>query len=298
MKILVTGARGFLGRHVLDYISQKYPSSKIVALTSSEKLPESSKYDWRRCDLHDLSSVTMMMEEVEPTHMIHLAWYVEHGQFWSSLESFKWVCSSLHLMKEFYAHGGRKAVFAGTCAEYSWSGDEKLSEGSNELPQSFYGQQKLHLCKLIESYANRLNLDWAWGRIFFLYGQGEPSTRLIPSLIDEFRQGRSVELTDCEQLRDFLPVEFVADGFVQLLMSENSRGVYNIASSHPLKLRRAVEVIHGAIGAGTPLYGHKKRSENDPATIVGCNEKILRDTSWSAPSDFEEHLRNFSLQPR
>ena len=73
---------------------------------------------------------------------------------------------------------------AGTCAEYSWAGAGICREDTTPLePASLYGASKDALRRMQESLARQLNLSSAWGRIFFPYGPGEPSERLVPSVI-------------------------------------------------------------------------------------------------------------------
>ena len=63
----------------------------------------------------------MSSSVIRPEVLIHLAWYAEHGKYWTSPENVRWVEASLALLRGFAAAGGRRVVMAGTCAEYEWS---------------------------------------------------------------------------------------------------------------------------------------------------------------------------------
>ena len=66
-----------------------------------------------------------LIGDAKATHLLHLAWYSDHGSFWTAPENIAWLSASADLLKRFADHGGRRAVVAGTCAEYDW----------NDLPQ-------------------------------------------------------------------------------------------------------------------------------------------------------------------
>ncbi len=59
--------------------------------------------------------------EVQPTHLLHFAWIATPGVYWDSAENFRWVSAGERLLRSFRAHGGRRVVMAGSCAEYDWA---------------------------------------------------------------------------------------------------------------------------------------------------------------------------------
>src|SRR5262249_29431025 len=135
-----------------------------------------------RADLLEAGTAERIIAELRPTHLLHLSWYAEHGKFWSASENLHWVGSTLGLVEAFFASGGRRAVYSGTCAEYHWA-HGWLSEGvTPERPSSIYGASKDATRRVVEAFARQHELSWAWGRIFFLYGPGEAPTRLVASI--------------------------------------------------------------------------------------------------------------------
>ena len=87
------------------------------------------------------------MDSVQPTHLLHLAWFAVPGQFWTSPENLRWVQASLELLSVFESVGGRRLVVAGSCDEYEWS-DVDCDEHDTPLrPATLYGTCKhaLHL---------------------------------------------------------------------------------------------------------------------------------------------------------
>ena len=103
----------------------------------------------------------------------------------------------------FKEQGGQRAVFAGTCAEYDWS-DGICSETKTLLhPTTLYGSCKKELFETLKN----MKLDWAWGRIFHLYGPDEPQKKLTASVILSLLKGENALCSHGTQERDFLHVQ-------------------------------------------------------------------------------------------
>lgn len=192
--------------------------------------------------------VNDLMEKIRPTHLLHLAWYVEHGKFWNAIENLDWLRASLHLVRQFAENGGERIVTAGTCAEYDWTQASPFSEYETpRQPQTLYGAAKYALFLTLEKFADISPLSFACGRIFFPFGANEPPNRLLPSVIRALLGDKPAETSHGNQIRDFLYVEEVAEAFVALLDSDVS-GAVNIASGEGIKLKEVVEIVAEIIG--------------------------------------------------
>ena len=118
VKVLVTGAHGFIGYHCLSKLLDR--GYEVHAL-SSTKRSDFSPVIWHQADLFLSSQISSLISDIKPTHLLHLAWYTDHGHFWNSTENLAWVQASLSLMRSFLESGGKRYVGAGTCAEYDWT---------------------------------------------------------------------------------------------------------------------------------------------------------------------------------
>jgi nucleoside-diphosphate-sugar epimerase len=240
--LLVTGATGFIGRAVLEMLARD--DEEVHALSSQPQDAIPSHVTWHRADLGDDAAVARTLETIKPGRLLHLAWYVEHGRFWESPQNVVWVERSLQLMRSFARAGGERAVMVGTCAEYDWSRiDGALHETrSPTAPETLYGVAKDGLRRIGSRYAQVAGLEFAWARLFFLYGPHEAPGRLVSSVIRHLLIGDVVRTTSGTQKRDFLHVSDAARALVGLLDSRVV-GPVNVASGEATAVSDVVDQI-------------------------------------------------------
>ena len=98
-RVMVTGATGFIGSASLGPLLQR--GYEVHAVSSKAGHATDAPVMWHQADLFDTSSGARLLEEIKPTHMLHLAWYVVPGKLISSELNFDWVRSSIELVKLF-----------------------------------------------------------------------------------------------------------------------------------------------------------------------------------------------------
>jgi len=239
-RVLVTGGPGFIGRLCLPRLQAA--GFEVHAVSSGKNKHADPGATWHVADLLDLKAIPSLVRAVQPTHLLHLAWCTEPGKYWTSPDNARWVAASIELALEFRQQGGRRAVFAGSCAEYDWRYGF-CSEGTTPVvPKTFYGRSKVSLLQVVGDLTVPGSFTVAWGRLFFLYGPGERPERVVPSVIRSLLAGEPARCTAGDQIRDFLYAEDAADAFVTLLDS-NLEGAVNIASGQPLRVRDLVSRI-------------------------------------------------------
>jgi nucleoside-diphosphate-sugar epimerase len=289
-RVLVTGASGFIGRHSIPILLNK--GYEVHALYCTETIEfDNGKYvHWHRCDLLENGQARKLVEEIKPTHILHFAWYTEHGQYWESIENVRWVQASLSLIVNFARCGGERAVLAGTCAEYDWNYGY-LSEGVTPLkPQALYGVCKNSLQEIFSRFAKQAGISGAWGRIFFPYGPHEAMGRLVPSVITSLLKGQKAVCTHGMQIRDYIHVKDVASAFVCLLES-GVEGPVNIASGEPISLRSIIYTIADLIGArGLVDLGAIPAPEHEPPLLVADVRKLNELVGWRPRITLEDGL--------
>ena len=267
MRILVTGARGFIGRRLVGQLVER--GHTVVGLTrGGGPSGQTPAIESSTGDLLNPGEVQRIVEKASADALVHLAWITEPGLFWHSSENDRWLDASRRLIETFVAAGGRRVVVAGTCAEYAWS-DEPLSETTSPLePSTPYGQAKAQLFREMHSLV-AAEATWGWGRIFFPYGPGEQGKKLVPFIVDGLRRGERIPLTSGEQARDFLYVDDVARMFVRVVESPTFEGAVNVASGVATPLREVGEMLGRLAGRPELLGGGDlPPRDGDPRIVV------------------------------
>lgn len=299
----MTGARGFIGRQtLLPLLARGYdvhattsqPLSSIS--TVSEGAIEGSLVSgvtWHTIDLLDVHATRTLLAHVRPDRLLHLAWTVEHGRFWTDARNHDWVAASLALAERFVECGGRHLVVAGTCAEYDWTalGDGVCHELTTpRRPGSVYGSAKLSLLERLEQDAIFRRLRFAWGRLFFLYGPGESPARLIPSVINALLRGEPARTSSGSQTRDFMDVRDAAAAFVALL-SEDVEGAINVASGHPVQVADVVRRLGDLIGRADLIHlGALPERAGEPPRLVADVRRLKEDVRFQAVRSLDDGL--------
>ena len=274
-RVLVTGASGFIGRAVLPFLADCDDYDvHAISRTPVEGVR------WHRGDLL-AGDAERLIASLRPTHLLHLAWYGA-ADYWTSPRNGKWLDASRRIVDAFVTHGGERAVFAGTCAEYDWSDGVCSEETTAIAPASIYGLSKDALRRAVEAAP----ISSAWGRIFFVYGPGELPTRLVPSLIRPLLAGGRAECRHPSLRRDFLHVDDVARAFAMLLDSD-ARGAVNIGSGEAMPLGELAQRIARLTG-GRVVPGDAPAAM---APLVVADVARLRALGVSAEVSLDRGLR-------
>jgi UDP-glucuronate decarboxylase len=283
VKVLLTGASGFIGARVARCLAARGHETIAMSLPQ-DRLDRLEGVSARLvgCDLQDDAAVARLVEAERPEGCIHLAWYAVPGLYLHSEENLRSLAASLSLLRRLLDAGCHNVVMAGTCAEYDTeSPDEagRLREDGPTRPATLYAAGKLAMCLVGRQLSRLRGARFAWGRIFYLYGPGEDPRRAVPALIRALLAGETFDATEGAQIRDYLHVDDVAAGFVQLLET-SAEGVYNICSGVPTTMREVMTAAGAAVGRETNIrFGALPYRGWEPPRICGDNAR-LRALGW------------------
>lgn len=241
---LVTGATGFIGRHVVGQLVQQ--GLHVIAVSrTAQGLTAHKNLNHVALDLHDKKAVEDFFKNHQPSHLIHLAWEATPGLFWHSPENFKWLSSSITLLDQFVTSGGKTATLAGTCAEYKWENETLYEDTSPLNPTTNYSASKHAFHTIAKVIGKDINLIWA--RIFLPYGPDEDKNKLISHIVQEIRNDKEPSFQTPGRAVDFIHVEDVAAALIALSQA-NTSGPFNICSGQAVTPIEVTQTIIHILG--------------------------------------------------
>ena len=274
--IAITGASGFVGRQVLKYLSQGDHNIKIFTRKpeSVDKYQPNIKVVKVENLFHEkIEFLTEILKDVEI--LIHLAWYAEPGKYLTSSLNIDCLTGTLNLAQAFSLVGGKRFIGVGTCFEYDI--DQCLLSVATPLkPKTIYAASKTSAFQLLTQILSMSKVEFAWCRLFYLYGDGEDSRRFVPYLKQQLSNGQIAELTSGNQVRDFLDVKDAGKMIAEEALG-SLQGATNICSGIPITVRQLAEKIADNFNRRDLLeFGARPDNLIDPPCVVGVRGRVIR----------------------
>jgi dTDP-6-deoxy-L-talose 4-dehydrogenase (NAD+) len=270
-RILLTGSTGFVGRQVLKSLQEKNVEIVLINRASSDKKILNKVKISKVIYTDDIFSETIewwsnTLRDIDL--IIHLAWYLEPGEYLYSDNNYRCYEGSYNLAKGAVNSSVRRIISIGTCFEYKMS-MSPLVPSSILSPETPYAKAKVNLFKTLSKFLPSRNIEFAWCRLFYLYGEFEDQRRFVPYLRSQLEKGSKAELSSGKQIRDFMDVRLAGRSIVDIALS-NTVGAVNICSEKPISVREFAEQIADEYGRRDLLdFGAKPENRFEPPYIVG-----------------------------
>ena len=268
--ILLTGGTGFLGRHVLQELIKEQHHVKLVTRPSSKiNTPAMLSAEVVLTDDIFNAPVQFWQKELKDIDtIVHLAWYAEPGHYLNSLINIDCAAGTLIMAREAIKSGVKRFVGIGTCLEYQ-SSNKPLHPDAQLAPTSTYAAAKAACYQTLHHAFSQTAVNFTWGRLFYLYGEGEDTRRLVPYIHQQMIKKMPVLLGPGNMIRDFMDVKDAARKIVELAESDDT-GPVNICSGKGISIQNLAEKIADQYGRRDLLkFGARRNNPNEPSYIVG-----------------------------
>ena len=269
--VLLTGATGFVGRQILNAFSKS--GVYVVPVVRAGKEGELARFENVKSVL---SSDNIFLESADWWEgncegieiIVHAAWYAEPGKYLTSSLNTECLIGSLNLAKGAVAAGVKRFVGIGSCFEYDLSFGA-LSIDTPIKPLTPYASAKAALYYGLFNWLHEQSVDFAWCRIFYLFGDAEDERRLVPYIRRQLESNETVELGSGDQIRDYLDVSEAGQMIAEVSLSCR-KGAVNICSGVPVTIRQLAEKIADEYGRRDLLkFGSKSINHFDPPCVLG-----------------------------
>lgn len=285
MKVAVTGASGFVGRHVVNALRSH--GAEVIAISRHPDPVSDTAITPLALDISDPANGNMECLG-RPDILVHLAW--------GALNDYQ---SRQHLSHELPTHyrflktciesGLDRLLVTGTCLEYGLQEGE-LAETSLGMPVTSYAQAKDNLRQELFALAKIHNFELGWLRPFYLFGSGQPPGSLYPQLRAAITSKENrFSMSSGDQVRDFLAIEMAASHIAKLALFADGIGIVNICSGSPVRVIDKVNEWLQEWSAQIVLErGLRQMPEYEPFAFWGSTQR-LNYLLQSAPESQSEY---------
>lgn len=307
--VVITGVSSFIGFHVARYLSCK--NWRVIGTISQdirdydflrhERLLRASRagVDLRLLDITNVTVLREFIKSVHPTIWIHHAgWAKDYQKLEYNLDQGHSinVTPLYELFSSLSENGCRGVIVTGSSAEYGDS-DSACHEEDACWPMTPYGLSKLS--ETIRSYqlAHEFKLSTRIARVFIPYGSLDAPGKVIPSVIKALREGKPIELSSCEQFRDFLYIDDLCCGY-QALIEDLNRDVlfdlFNLCHGQATQLSKLLLNFADILDTDPNLlvFGKRPLRPGEAKVSYGSNRKALSTLDWQ-PSSLEKGLQAY-----
>jgi nucleoside-diphosphate-sugar epimerase len=289
LKILLTGATGFIGANFLRQALVR--GHQVAGLVAPGKvlpsdLASQKNLTWLHGKLAD--APWSSIDEFGADVCVHTAWVTTPGVYVESPENFRFLEESLKFLRRMREGGTEQIVGLGTCVEYQ-IGREVLSEDKTALSADTpYARCKNDLRLALEAEAKAGGLTFAWTRVFYPYGPGEHPARLCSSLIQKLGRGEKVILKTPDSTKDYI---YIADLAAALLtvVEKKFHGTINLGTGMGVTVREIAQTIAGLLGK-SGLVEEISPAEKDPLGYVVADAGKLKGLGWKPGHTLKQGL--------
>lgn len=284
MKILVTGATGFVGACVVRRMLQLGHEVYATVREQSDRWRIADlQADLRLhcCDLRDADSVAGLVLEARPQAVFHCATY---GGFSSQKDSnsiFQTNClGSMNLVRACLEIDFPLFINTGSSSEYGVK-DRPMREDDLLEPLGDYGVTKAATTLFCRSEAVTKGLPLVTLRIFSPYGPWDDPKRLVPYVISSLLQGRAPQLSRPESVRDYIHIDDVVGAYEMVLQASFKPGdIFNIGSGVQSSLGEVVSCISKILPGPQPAWGATASQRVEPVSWVADRTKAASVLGW------------------
>ena len=290
--VIVTGAAGFIGRHVVHGLAAR--GHNVLAV---DKRMGTCEHENVRNIQSDLTSLDQLGPDHglmnDPFTLVHLAWDLarEHASY--ERQSMQ-VTTLARLLEKYESRGLVRLVGVGSSEEYGGRGGVLEEDMEPVLPLSPYGCAKRMACLMAFSWGLRSKRSVYWLRPFLAYGPWQQGEMLSAYALRCALRGEEAVFTKGCQQRDFVHVQDVAAAIVAAVESQDDQsGIFNVGTGVATEVRAVIHKIAEAFRCQQRFHlGAVSRRLGEPDVQVASTRKACDRLGWTYRTDWENGIHS------
>ena len=287
-RILVTGGNGYLGKHLLKTL--KVYSNNVFVIDNNIINENSFNF---KIDITDREKVNEIINVIKPEIVFHLAAILNRERSFDDHDKILKInyYGTLNLLLAMKNYEYDNFIFTSSSEIY---GDNlaPFNELQNPNPASLYSLSKAFSEMAIRTFSENYDKNFTILRLFNFFGEDMPESFFIPQLINSLKYKPTFNMTQGEQLRDFLYIDDVVTAMLLTAVNHAAKKkIYNVCSGQSITLKEIAEYIYDLLKSKCQInFGAIPYRKNEVWNMVGDNTKIKNELGFIAKNNFKEAL--------
>lgn len=270
MKILITGASGFIGKNLVEILNNNSSNSNNnLMLLTRNKIENDGQNEIIKIDLKQIESKKEEIKKFDPDVLVHMAWQgIPDFSLENCLTNLE---NSIKLFETVLENTNcKKIIVTGSCFEID---KKNIINGENYKgkPTDNFTWAKLSMLEWLIQRTKNTEITYAWARLFYVYGINQRKQSLIPTLIQSFKNNEVPKIKNINGECDFINVKDVAQALKLLIENKINNGIYNIGTEKRVKIIDIIKLIENNIN---------KTNEKTQKIIEEANKKEIVENKW------------------
>ncbi len=274
MRIVITGANGFIGSYIIQAL---FKNHEILAISlQNDNIKHYNNIYFLSGGNSNLISLKNKILDFKPNCFIFNGW--SGGQSFDYTNNFEQLSHNTYPLISFLNDIKNDLTDAlligiGSGAEFGHI-TKPITESDKEYPVSLYGLSKIMFRDYLRYFSETHGFRWLWLRPCTLYGYKDVETRLIPTVIRTCLEGKTIHLSDCLIMMNYLHIEDFISALIKLIDSD-AVGLFNVGTHEQVLVKEVVMLINKIIGNGQITFNSKLNRANFPNYVCVNITKII-----------------------
>ena len=284
MKILLSGGSGFIGKNLLNFLSQN--NENIMVIGRNLNSITINKLNKLKLDLNNPDASYDEIIKYNPDVFVHLAWegipdYSEEicrKNYFNTVKLIRMLVNSTSCSK---------IISTGSCWEYNDGkiiGKCKESETIN--PSKAFSIYKNKVFQEVSKITKDKQITFNWLRLFYVYGPGQKENSIIPMLVNTFKNNKPINIKYPSNKNDFIYVGDVIRIIGEFISKDCLSGIYNVGTGKGIVIYELLKIIDNAINGNDNLAVEYLKN-------IDINKK--NESFFSCTKKLKKHFNNLEF---